>query len=60
MPSPIPAKSPKEVREISKYFKTTNLINNKNNNKPYAQVLNANNNTGNSVNKTTDINPMRI
>jgi len=46
MPSPIPAKSPKEVREISKYFKTTNLINNnKNNNKPYAQASNTNNNT---------------
>ena len=45
MPSPIPAKSPKEVREISKYFKTTNLINNKNNNKPYIQASNTNNNT---------------
>ena len=46
MPSPILAKSPKEVREISKYFKMTNLTkNNKNNNKLYAQVSNVDNNT---------------
>ena len=46
MSPPIPAKSPKEVRDISKYFKTKNLTNNnKNNNKPYAQASNANNNT---------------
>lgn len=36
MPPLIPAKSPKEVREISKYFKITNpMNNNKNNNKLY-------------------------
>ena len=36
MPSPISAKSPKEVKEISKYFKTANLLNNtKSNNKSY-------------------------
>jgi len=46
MPPSILVKLPKEVRQISKYFKTTNLINNnKNNNKLYAQVSNADNNT---------------
>jgi len=46
IPPSILVKLPKEVREISKYFKTTNLINNnKNNNKLYAQVSNADNNT---------------
>ena len=45
IPPSIPAKLPKEVREISKYFKTTNLINNnKNKNKSYAQASNMNNN----------------
>ena len=37
---PIPAKSPKEVKKISKYFKMTSSIKrNKNNGKLYAQML---------------------
>ena len=40
LPPPIPVKLPKEVKEISKYFKTTSSVyGNKNTGKLYAQVL---------------------
>ena len=46
MPSLISAKLLKEVKEISKYFKTTKLSNNiKNYNKSYAQASKGDNNT---------------
>ena len=45
MSSPIPAKLPVEIKEISKYFKIINPLNdNKNDNKSYAQASNTDNN----------------
>jgi len=39
LPLPIPAKSPKEVKEISKFFKTIKLaLNNKDERKSYTQA----------------------
>jgi len=39
LPPPIPAKSPKEVKKISKFFKTNKLaLNNKSERKSYTQV----------------------
>jgi len=46
MPPLIPAKSPKEIKEISKYFKTTKQLNNiKSHNMLYAQASKGDNNT---------------
>ena len=46
LPPPISTKSPKEVNEISKFFKKNNLINgNRNTRKSYVQALSSSNNT---------------
>ena len=46
LPPPISAKSPKEVNEISKFFKKNNLTNgNRNTRKSYVQALSSSNNT---------------
>jgi len=46
LPPPILAKLPKEVKEISKFFKTINLAHrNKDSSKSYAQVSQLANNT---------------